>query len=363
MRNILPLSFALALALAPGCEGESGAPLRGGPPPNAVEVERIEPLPFSDTLALVGQLAAEESVVIRPEIAGVIDEIHFGEGDTVAAGEVLFTLRSEEQRATLREARANLVLARNVHGRTRKLSDSHVAADAELERTHAEVAAAEAAVERAAVEVARTRIRAPFDGALGARHVSPGDRVEAGDALVQIDALERLQLQFSLPEAAMGLAQTGLLVDVEVAPYPEERFAGQVYFISPSLDPETRRLELKAWVPNGDRRLRPGLFAQIRLEVERAERAISVPESAVVYDTSGVFVWRMTQESTAERVPVELGPSRLGRIIVRDGISSGDTVVVSGTHKLYPGSPLLVAGEGAPIAAGEPSKSEGHDGG
>jgi membrane fusion protein (multidrug efflux system) len=354
MRNILPLT--LALALAPGCEGESGAPLRGSPPPNAVEVERIEPLPFSDTLELVGQLAAEESVVIRPELSGVIDEIHFSEGNTVPEGEVLFTLRSEEQRATLREARANLVLARNVHGRTQKLSDSQVAADSELERTHAEVAAAEAAVERAAVELARTRIQAPFDGALGARHVSPGDRVEAGDALVQIDALERLQLQFSLPEAAMGLAQLGLSVEVEVAPYPDERFAGQVYFISPSLDPETRRLELKAWVPNGDRRLRPGLFAQ-----ERAERAISVPESAVVYDTSGVFVWRMTQESTAERVPVELGPSRLGRIVVRDGVSSGDTVVVSGTHKLYPGSPLLVAGEEAPVAGGE--LSEGRDGG
>jgi multidrug efflux pump subunit AcrA (membrane-fusion protein) len=193
MRNILPLT--LALALAPGCEGESGAPLRGSPPPNAVEVERIEPLPFSDTLELVGQLAAEESVVIRPELSGVIDEIHFSEGNTVPEGEVLFTLRSEEQRATLREARANLVLARNVHGRTQKLSDSQVAADSELERTHAEVAAAEAAVERAAVELARTRIQAPFDGALGARHVSPGDRVEAGDAMVQIDALERLQLQ------------------------------------------------------------------------------------------------------------------------------------------------------------------------
>jgi membrane fusion protein (multidrug efflux system) len=357
-RSLARCLLLLCLAAGTACERDAEGPGAGGPPPSVVEVERVEPRPFADTLELVGQLAAEESVVIRPEVAGVLEKIHFREGERVRAGQLLFTLRDDSQRAALREMRAELALARDVHQRTQALSRSEVAAEAELERARTRVEAAEAAVESARVVLSRTRIAAPFDGALGARHVSPGDWVEAGAALVQLDALDRLQLQFSLPESAVGLARGGLRVGVSVAPYPEERFAGEVYFVSPTLDPDSRRLELKAWVPNGEGRLRPGLFARVHLEVERTERALSVVESAVVYDQHGAFVWRVGADSTAERVPVELGPRRAGRVLVRRGLAAGDTVVTAGTHKVYPGSPLLV-NEPDAVAGGTGAEADG----
>jgi membrane fusion protein (multidrug efflux system) len=328
--------LALSALLAAGCSSDA-VESPEGPPPSVVETARIETRLFSERDEVVGQLAAAESVVIRPEIAGVVESIAFQEGQRVAAGDVLFVLRSDEQRAALREAEANRLLAADVFERTEKLSKVKVSAASELTQAGARVAAAEAVVDLARVNLARTQIRAPFDGALGARNVSPGDRIDSDVALVQIDAVDRLQLQFSLPESAIALAQTGLAVTARVAAYPGEGFGGVVYFVAPALDPQSRRLALKAWVPNTDGRLRPGMFARVDLEVERTEQALLVPESAIASDANGSYVWRVTPEHVAERAPVKLGTRREGQVVILSGLSSGDTIVTSGTHKIYEG--------------------------
>ena len=344
--------LALCALTAAGCN--SGAlESSDGPPASVVETARVESRLFSERVEVVGQLAAAESVVLRPEIAGVVESIEFQEGQQVAAGEVLFVLRSGEQRAALREAEANRVLAADVFARTEKLSKVRVSAASELTRARAGVAAAEALVDLARVNVERTRIRAPFDGALGARDVSPGDWVDSDVALVQIDAVDRLQLQFSLPGKAIALAQPGLKVSVRVAAYPDEDFGGAVYFISPALDTESRRLGMKAWVPNSDGRLRPGMFARVELETERTEQALLVPESAIANDASGSYVWRVTSESLAERASVELGTRREGQVVIVSGLASGDTIVASGTHKVYEGGGIE-SQDAAPVAAGAP---------
>jgi len=346
-----PILAVFAL-LASGCSSDA-VDSPDGPPPSVVETARIESQLFSERVEVVGQLAAAESVVIRPEIAGVVESIEFQEGQRVAAGDVLFVLRSDEQRAALREAEANRVLAADVFERTEKLSKVKVSAASELTRARAGVAAAEAVVDLARVNLDRTQIHAPFDGALGARAVSVGDRVDSDVELVQIDAVDRLQLQFSLPENAIALAQPGLEVTAQVAAYPSERFGGVVYFISPALDPENRRLALKAWVPNAEGRLRPGMFARVELEVERTEQALLVPESAIANDAAGHYVWRVTPESLAERVSVELGSRREGQVVILAGLSPGDTIVTSGTHKVYEGGGVE-SHQGVPVAAGTP---------
>jgi membrane fusion protein (multidrug efflux system) len=331
-------TFALFALIATGCHSDA-LESADGPPASVVETARVESRLFSERVEVVGQLAAAESVVIRPELSGVLESIEFQEGQRVAAGEVLFVLRSGEQRAALREAEANRVLAADVFERTEKLSKVKVSAASELTQARAGVAAAEAVVDLARVNVERTRIRAPFDGALGARDVSPGDWVDSDVALVQIDAVDRLQ--------------PGLQVSVRVAAYPDERFGGEVYFISPALDTESRRLGMKAWVPNSDGRLRPGMFARVELEVERTERALLVPESAIANDASGPYVWRVTPESLAERASVELGTRREGEVVIVSGLAAGDTIVTSGTHKVYEGGGIQSPDQ-APVAAGTP---------
>lgn len=338
MRALLPLLSLCAL----GC-GAAETGRGGGFPPVTVEAVRIEPAPFTDVMKLVGQLESEESVDVRSEIAGVIERIAFEEGQAVDAGDVLFELRDEEQRATLHQAEALLELAKDVHTRTQELAGRNVSALADLDRSTSELEVARATVELARVQLDRTEIRAPFGAVVGARYVSPGDRVDSDTRLVQIDKVDRLRLSFTLPEAAVGLASIGLSVALAVAPYPGEPFTGEVYFVSPTLDPDTRRLLLKAWVANPAGRLRPGLFATLRLQVEHLDSALLLPESAIVYDAQGPHVWRIGQGDVVERTGVVLGPRRDARVVIRQGLRPGDRVVTAGTHKLQPGASVRVS--------------------
>lgn len=345
-------AFALALlASGPlGCgRGDAGGPERKGPPPANVEVVTVEAERLRETLDLVGQLEPEESVEIRSEVAGVVESVSFAEGQEVKRGDVLFALRDADQVAGMHEARADLALAADVHRRTRELASRSVAAAAQLEKASAELAAAQARLERAQVALARTRIRAPFDGVMGRRRVSPGDGVDTREILGQIDAVARVQLIFSVPEIAIPLMKQGATVDLSVAPYPGERFTGEVFFVAPTLDPATRRMVLKAWIPNPDRKLRPGLFANIQIDVGERENAIVVPEEAIAYDAGGSFVWRLGADQLAERVAVELGQRRAGRVEVTRGLSPGETVVASGVHKVVAGAAVVPVN--APAAA------------
>jgi len=349
---------ALALLLAAGCgtgadeAGEAGG--SGGPSDAVVELVTVRPEVLRNLVSIPGQLASEYAVEIRPEVEAVLESIEFAEGDRVEKGRVLFRLRDDEQRAELAEAEAALGLAEATHRRTRTLNREQVSSAAQLERAAAERAVARARVEAASVELEKTVIRAPFDGLMGALLVAPGDRVRRTTKLSQIDAIDRLQLLFYLPESAVPLVRPGIPVRVGVAPYPGERFHGEVYFVAPTLEPEGRRVLVKAWVPNADHRLRPGLFADIEAEVARRDDALLVPDSALVYDLEGTFVWKVGAESRAERAPVEVGLRQDGRVEIESGLAPGDTVVAAGIHKVKEGQRVRDARAGSPVAADRP---------
>lgn len=355
-RAFLAAWLVAGMGCGPG--GSAQGPV-GGPPPVSVEVVEVEVGTVEDIVDLVGQLESEESVLVRSEVAGLIESVEFREGQEVEKGRVLFRLRDDEQRARLHEAEAQLGLQQDVHRRTKELAARNVAATAQLDRASAELDAARARVELARVALDRTEVRAPFDGIVGVRQVSPGDRVTTSTGMVQIDAIARLQLVFTVPEIGVPLARLGAIVTIAVAPYPGESFAGEVFFVAPTLDPATRRLLLKAWVPNPDRRLRPGLFANIRVELGRREGALLVPEDAVVYDRNATIVWRVNGDNITERVPVELGMRSAGRVEVRRGLVRGDRVVSAGTHKVADGTKVspkqrASAERDSHNAAGEP---------
>jgi membrane fusion protein (multidrug efflux system) len=146
-----------------------------------------------------------------------------------------------------------------------------------------------------------------------------------------------------VPEGAAPVVHEDMPLTLRVAAWPGEEFAGRVYFVAPAVDPQNRRVLLKADVPNGARRLRPGYFAEIRVAVARHEDALVVPESALVRDATGVFVWRLEADGTAARAPVELGLRHEGEVEVVAGLRPGDRVVSAGTHKVAAGMPLRTA--------------------
>jgi membrane fusion protein (multidrug efflux system) len=190
-----------------------------------------------------------------------------------------------------------------------------------------------------------------------------GDRIEDDTPLVRIDAVDRLQVVYAITELGIRFTRVGRPVEVQVAPYPGEVFPGEVFFVSPTLDPNTRRIIAKAWVDNADRRLRAGLFATIDMEVARRDGAIQVSEAAVVFDQRGSYVWKVQEDGTAVRVPVETGLRRDGRVEITLGLQPGDTIVSAGVHKVEAGKKLVAAvpdpaskGQAArevPAAAGE----------
>jgi membrane fusion protein, multidrug efflux system len=319
-----------------GCS-QSGETAPTGPPPPVVEVVTVMPRTMTDAAALLGQLVAEQSVVVRSEVAGIVAAIDFEEGQRVTKGQVLFRLRDAEQVARLHEAETALRLAAANHRRTRDLSRDGIVAPSQLDDVTAALEAARAQVEVAGVAVERTRIVAPFDGYAGNRLVSLGAMIEPEYELVQVESIANLELAFQLPELALPLARTGVPIELKVAPYPDRVFSGTISFVAPSLNPQNRRLLVKARVPNPDLVLRPGLFATVEARLGERENVLAVPDSAVVYGSTGTFVWRVDGSQKAAPADVELGPRHDGQVEVRSGLHAGDVVVVAGTNKLAPG--------------------------
>ncbi len=348
-RRACAVLYVASLGTLAACGDAASRPPAAGPPAIVVEMVVVEPDTLREEAEFVGQLNADESVMLRPEIDGVIQEIAFTEGQEVEAGALLVRLRHDAQRAELAEAEAARRLGERTHERSGALADRGILSVADLDRVTAERDEARARVERARVSLDRTEIRAPFAGLLGPRLISPGDRVTRETALVQLDAVDRLKLSFTVTESVVRNVRIGMPVALSVAPWPGEEFPGEVYFIAPSLDPRSRRLLLKALVPNSSRRLRPGLFVNLRAEIARREHALVVPESALVRDTTGTYVWRVSTDGTAARAPVETGVRQRGRVEIVSGLRPGDQVVSAGTNKVVEGFHVRVAGvaEGA----------------
>jgi membrane fusion protein (multidrug efflux system) len=214
---------------------------------------------------------------------------------------------------------------------------------AQADAARAEWEVARARVDLARVALERTRIRAPFDGIVGQRYVDPGARVEEENELVRVDAVDRLQLTFAISDEGLPFAKPGMRIDAWVRPYPGEKFPGEVFFVSPSLDPTNRRIWVKAWIDNADRRLAPGLFANVDLELRRVAEAIVLPESAVAIDHQGAYVWKIDDEDRAARLPVQIGVRERGVVEIVQGIPVGTRVVSAGTHKVSEGTPVRAA--------------------
>jgi membrane fusion protein (multidrug efflux system) len=328
------------MALA-GCgEHEKTSGSKRNNAPIVVEAVEVKAERFVYHIALTGQLEAEYSVLLKPEMDAVVEEIFGTEGQPVSKGEILFRLRDAEPRALLARAEAEERLARDIYDRTQRLLSQDISSKALQAEALAELDVAKAQTNLRRVHLDRTRIRAPFDGVLGLRRVAPGARLDEKDGLITVEAIDRLQLIFTSQEMAVALARVGARIYIRVIAYPGERFPGDVFYVSPTIDPATRRLIMKAWIPNPNHRLKPGMFANVDVDLPAMEGAILLPDSAMVYDRHGVYVWRVGDEGTAEKVPIEIGLRQDGRVQVTSGVAAGDWVVSAGTNKVMAGSTL-----------------------
>ncbi|MGI2324006.1 MULTISPECIES: efflux RND transporter periplasmic adaptor subunit [unclassified Methylococcus] len=311
------------------------------PPSVPVFVARVWAESVDDAIDAVGTLLADESVVIRPEVPGRVKAIRFTEGKPVRAGEVLIELEQDEYRAALAQSLAQQELDQANFARMKAMRErAHVSAQ-QYDEAVSKLKYSNALVERDRVLLQKTVLRAPFDGIVGIRQVSVGEYVDKGKALVNLEALDPVKLDFKVPEKYAGTVTRGLALTAEVAAYPGRVFSGQVYAVDPRLEEESRALRVRARLPNPDRALRPGMFARIHLALGAARRALFVPESALVVKGSSASVFRVVA-GKAVATPVAIGARYKGKVEIVQGLAEGDSVVTEGQVKLRDGAPVAV---------------------
>lgn len=307
----------------------------------------------TDGVSAVGTLLANESVMIRPEIDGRIEAFHFQEGQLVRKGDKLVSLDASEVEAQLKSAVAAANLNRSRLKRSEELlAKNFISAQAmdEARENLNQSAAREAEIK---AKLAKSTIRAPFEGVTGLRQVSPGAYAKAGQDIARLEGIGVLKLDFRVPEGYLRRIKVGQPLVINVDAYPGESFNGSIYAIEPAVDESTRTVLLRARLPNPGVRLKPGMFARVNLDLERRENALLVPEQAIVPRGDGRFVFRIA-DGKAQMVKVEMGVRRPGEVEILKGLEAGDTIVVDGQLKLQDGAPVSVLGD-KPAASDKPA--------
>lgn len=315
------------------------------PPP--VEVAEARSRSSRLEIQSVGTLASDEAVTLAAEVAGRIAEIRFSEGAPVEQGDVLVKLDDSLIRAELTDAQARMKLAEANFNRATSLSQSGIGTERARDEATASLATARAAVELAQVRLDKSYIRAPFSGVMGLRQVSVGAYVLAGAAIANLEKIDRLKVDFRLPENTLSDVKSGQEVDVMVDALPGRTFRAEIYAIDPQLDVNGRSLRIRARLPNDDGLLRPGLFARIKVIGADRGDVVVVPEAAVVPRAGETFVFRITDGNAIE-VKVSLGMRRLGEVEITEGLAAGDRVVVSGQTRVRDGRPVDVVAQQQP---------------
>lgn len=353
------VAACLALSLLAGCGGddaaEAGARGPGGPGggdrPATVSMQVVRMQPFADTLQALGTVRARESVTVTASVSEKVQAVHFDSGQSVRAGAPLVTLSGQAEQAALNEAAAAANEADRQYRRLAELSAQQLVARSQLDAQRATRDAARARMAQVRAQIADRTIRAPFEGVLGLRQVSPGSLVSPGTVITTLDDLARVYVDFPMPETQLAQVGPGQAVEGSAAAYPGRAFEGTVATVDARVDPATRAVTVRGEFANADRALRPGMLVQVR--VRRPERqALLVPEIAVVQAGSDSYVYRVV-DGKAERADVELGTRTGGQVEVLEGLKPGDRIVVDGTGKLRPGQKVEDgdAGAGAPRRA------------
>lgn len=314
-----------------------------------VEASRVSLARLPQALTAVGSLRSDETVVLRPEVAGRIAQLAFREGEQATKGQVLVKLDDSVQQADLDRARANLTLSRTKHERSIDLRNKGFLSGQALDEAVNNLKVAEADAELMRARVNKMTIRAPFSGTLGLRQASVGDYVKEGQDIVNLESLDPLKVDFRLPELALSQLKNGQALQIVLDALPDRTYEGKVSAINPLIDSNGRAIVIRAQVPNRDGKLRPGMFARVRLFTSDNKDAIVVPEEALFPVGDDKYVYKVI-DGKAQRQKVEIGQRREGRVEVVNGLSPQDVVVTAGAIKLREGVAVSFANSAAPPA-------------
>jgi membrane fusion protein (multidrug efflux system) len=347
------LLVLLALGLVLGAmfgwkyyQGQKMAALASMPPPPAsVAAADVQTENWQPYLAAVGSLVATQGILVTTEVAGKVSAIDFESGQQVEAGTLLLQLDDSVDQAELEGIIAERRMADLQYKRREELLDSKTISRSDVDeaRLRLENAIANLATKQALI--AKKRITAPFSGWLGIRQVDLGEYLQPGAAIVPLDAMDPIHVDYSLPERQLDQISVGQPVEIEVQAFPGEIFSGRITAVNPAIDTGTRSLRVRATLENPQARLRPGMFAEVRTVLPQRPAVLTLPQTAITYNPYGDSVFVIQEGESGPRVQrrqVETGGVRNGQVEILQGLQAGDRVVIAGQVKLRNDQPVVV---------------------
>lgn len=337
---------------APGAApGGPGAATKAGPGapggnPVAVEARKVALAMMPQAITAVGSLRSDESITVRPEVAGRIAAIAFQEGQRVQKGATLVRLDPAINEAEVEQARANLKLAQSKYDRAVDLAKSNFISGQARDEAENNLRVAQAAVQLAEARLARMEIKAPFSGIVGLRAVSLGDYVKEGADIVNLESIDPLKVDFRVPEVYLRQVSVGQSLAVSLDAFPGKTYEGKLIAVNPLIDAAGRSVVIRALVRNSDTSLRPGMFARVRLFTRGAAEAMVLPDTALMPAGDEQFVFRVV-DGKAQRVRVDIGQRRDGMVEILQGIGRDDLIVTAGQQKIRDGTPVRITGSDA----------------
>lgn len=338
-----------------------------GQPLMAVTAMPAQSQQWREQIKAVGSLRAVRGADLAPEIAGTVDTVRFESGTDTKAGAVLVELRAADERARLESLQAAADLAESIYQRNQAQFEAKAISEAQLDSDAATLKGARAEVAQQQALLDKKIIRAPFAGHLGIREVDEGQYVAAGTKIVTLQALDPIHVDFSLPQQSLAQLREGQSVSVVADVFPDEIFSGKITAIDPAVDVNTRNVQVRATLKNPQKKLLPGMFARVEIEVGQAQSYLTLPQTAITYNPYGEFVFVATtpdqlndaaksqtaaaqsakgeqadKQLVAKQVFVKVGPTRGDQVAILSGIKPGEQVVTSGQLKLKNGTPIKI---------------------
>jgi len=321
------------------------------PPPEAVTTVVASRERWEMTLDAIGTVSAVQGVVVSADLPGIVAAIECESGAHVRAGDVLVRLDTRQEEAQLAAAEAAEHLAKVNLERLSTLRAQGVAAAAEFDQADAESKQAAAHVRETRAVIDRKTIRAPFAGVLGIRQVNLGQYVNAGQSIIPLQALDRVFVDFAVPQQQMRNIRVGAELNVTVDGDSGFVAQGRVSAINSVIDQSTRNVTVRGTFANPSHRLLPGMFVKASVVEGRGEPAITIPASAISHAPYGDFVFVVdslmgptgAKYRGVRQQVVRLGDARGDRVEILEGVNEGEVVATSGVFKLRTGAAVLVA--------------------
>ena len=310
--------------------------------PVIVEVAKVKSGAILRRVRTVGELTANQSVEIHPEIDGKISEICFTEGQNVKEGDPLFKLEDKMAKAKVREAQARAVQARLEYERAVQLLEKNFGTKQMRDKTLADMHVAESALDEAKILLDRTTIRAPFEGVVGLSEVSVGAFVSPSSKLTLVVDLDPINVDFRLPESYLPFVHVGDTVDVTIEDFDILPVEAEVVAISPQVDELTRTIVIRARMLNKEHNYRPGGFANVMVVAGPINNAILVPQIAIEREGEEEFLW-VVVDNIAIKTTVSTGVRDANDVEITHGIKENDVVIIAGQFKVHDGEEVTVA--------------------